>query len=75
MAGLVNLLRQNIPSRDILSTCFEEWSKSFSHRQKELGETLDTIQKTVEAEQARSVRERNPVAAYKRITRMLKNSK
>ena len=75
MAGLVNLLRQNIPSRDILPVCFEEWEKSFSHRQKELGNTLENIQATVEAEQARSARERNPVAVYKSISRQLKKPK
>jgi hypothetical protein len=75
MAGLVNLLRQNIPSRDILPVCFEEWKKSFSHRQKEWGDTLDNIQATVEAEQARSARERNPVTVYKSISRLLKNLK
>lgn len=75
MAGLVNLLRQNIPSRDILSVCFKEWKKSFSHRQKELGDTLENIQATVEAEQARSTRYRNPVAVYKSISRQLKKPK
>lgn len=72
MTGLVNLLRQNIPSRDILSTCFDEWNKSFSHRHKELGNTLEQIQATVKAEQARPARERNPVAVYKTISRMLR---
>src|SRR5262249_17870807 len=28
-AGFVNLLRRNIPSRDVLKVCFVEWKKSF----------------------------------------------
>jgi hypothetical protein len=71
MAGLVNLLRQNIAAGDILPVCFEEWKKSFSHQRKE----LKNIQATVEAEQMRSARERNPVAVYKSISRQLKNLK
>ena len=30
-AGFVNLLRRNIPPRDVLTTCFAEWKKSFAH--------------------------------------------
>lgn len=46
--GLINLLRRNIPRRDLLAVCLREWKSSASRRQQEKiarAETLFTEQK------------------------------
>ena len=71
MAGLVNLLRSNISSRELIPVCFEEWKKSFSHLEKDDPETFQKMVQVVEAEKKRSARERDPVKAYRKMCRIL----
>jgi len=69
--GLINLLRQNISSHNILSVCFDEWEKSSSYRQKDSDNVVEEIRSVIRAENARSSRERDPVACYKTISKIL----
>ncbi len=71
MAGLVNLLRSNISSRELIPVCFEEWKKSFAHLQKDDPEIFEKISEVIQAEEKRPSRERNPMKAYQNISQIL----
>jgi hypothetical protein len=72
-AGFVNLLRRNIPPREILEVCFTEWTKSFSARGAYRISSVDQAQMVMEAERNRAARDRNAVRAYQEICRALKS--
>ncbi len=71
LGGLINLLRQNIPSRKILPACVAEWEKSVSHRKKELDSAIEDIRAVAEADTARPAREQNPVESYRKMCQVL----
>ena len=73
-AGFVNLLRRNIPPRDLLDVCFNEWTKALLHRRNLRITSVDQAQTVMEAEHARPPGARNPVRAYQEICRALKGS-
>lgn len=73
--GFVNLLRRNIAPRDVLATCFEEWTKSLAQGAGHSITRVDQAQAVIEAENARAQSERNPVQAYREICRRLKGEK
>ncbi len=70
--GLINLLRRNISSKDILALCFEEWKKSFAHRRTISAKTHEEIHALIQAENARPIKDRNPVKCYRTISKRLK---
>ena len=71
-AGFVNLLRRNIPARDVLSVCFAEWTKSLYRGRYYTITAVSQAQAVMETELQRSQRERDPVKAYQNICRVLK---
>lgn len=71
-AGFVNLVRRSIPARDLLKVCFEEWKKSCARGRSGLTGKLARLDGIVKEECARPAKERNPVAAYQRISHVLK---
>lgn len=70
-AGFVGLLRRNIPADQVFDVCLQEWRKSFdriaSAREK------SAVEGIVRSEEARPVRERNPVDAYQKIRAILRH--
>jgi hypothetical protein len=70
-AGVVNLLRRSISPREILTVCLAEWKKSFVHDRKAASSKLERIQAVLDAENARPAKQRNPVASYQAIARIL----
>lgn len=70
-AGFTGLLRRNVKPQNLLALCVSEWSKAtkagkkYSDHQKKLIETI------VAEEQARPARERDLVAAYRRIVEIV----
>ncbi len=68
-AGFVNLLRRNIPAREILGVCLAEWKKSCAHGQPRA--KLEQIQAVIDAENTLSPKERNPIRTYRAIGRIL----
>jgi len=70
--GFVNLLRHNIPTKDILQTCFDEWTKSLRRRTDYTIAGVEQAQAAMQTELARTAYRRNPVAAYQNIARVLK---
>ena len=68
-AGFVNLLRRNLPAKELLAVCLVEWRKSFGHtvaRSK-----LERIQAVIDAENQLALKDRNPVGTYQAISRIL----
>jgi hypothetical protein len=65
--GFVNLLRRTIKPSEILGACVGEWRKAFPNRPREIAK----VDEIFGQEQARSSRERNTVAAYQAICRIL----
>lgn len=72
--GFVNLLRRNIPARDVLSVCFAEWTKSLYQGRYYTITAVSEAQAVMEAELRRPQRERDSVKAYKTICQLLKGS-
>ncbi len=73
-AGFVNLLRRNLPAREILELCFAEWTKSLTHAGYHTIARVDQAQAVLEAERKRDRRERDPVKAYQEICKVLNTS-
>ncbi|HTL56140.1 MAG TPA: DUF4350 domain-containing protein [Candidatus Limnocylindrales bacterium] len=69
--GLVNLLRRNVVPRDLLSLCFEEWTKSLGAGTSYPIARVDRAQSVIEAENKRAQTQRDPVRAYIEICRAL----
>ena len=74
-AGFVNLLRRSISSAEVLSVCFAEWKKARAHGRADLNARMERIAAVIAEEQAKSAREKNPVASYRRISRILAERK
>lgn len=72
-AGFVNLLRRNIPAREVLNVIFDEWTKSLLHRRNVRIASVDHAQTVMEAQRALPPTARNPVRAYQEISKALKS--
>jgi len=71
-AGFVNLLRRHVKPVEILTICFDEWTKSLRQRSNYTVSGVDRAQTVMELEIAKPVRLRTPVQAYNEIARALK---
>lgn len=71
-AGLTNLLRRSISVKDILDVCWQEWKKSSAMAAAGTQNRLERMESTYNAERSASSRQRDPVQAYNRISRILK---
>jgi hypothetical protein len=67
--GFINLLRRSIRPAVIFETCLAEWRKTFARNPRELAK----VEEIVAQEQARPTRERDPIAAYRAISRAIKH--
>jgi len=70
-AGLVNLLRRSIPSKEILSVCIEEWEHSFIYGTKSSPDQQARIKGLVMREAILPPRQRDPVSVYRNICSIL----
>ncbi len=71
-AGFVNLLRRNIPKRDVLNVCFAEWKKSCPQAGKVAPAKQAQAEAVLQAENARPQRDHAPVVRYREIGQILK---
>jgi hypothetical protein len=71
-AGFVNLLRRNVPPREVLQTCLAEWKKSFARGARPPGAKIMQAQAALDAHNALPRRQRDPVRAYREICGILK---
>jgi hypothetical protein len=70
-AGLINLLRRNIPADNLLKTCVAEWGKSLAPGHGVNTARLEEVRATVQAEEALPARHRDAVRAYHAICQCL----
>lgn len=73
-AGFVNLLRRNLPEHDLLRVCFDEWKKSLARTDRHSLARLSEVHAAITADHARPARQRDPVATYRGICRLLNRS-
>jgi hypothetical protein len=71
-AGFVNLLRRNVPERDVLNVCFTEWKKSRPQAVKPAPAKQAQAQAALEACYACPPRDRAPVTTYREICQLVK---
>ena len=71
-SGFVNLLRRNIPARDLPQVCFDEWKKSLGKGARHLAARQANAEAALVAEARRPSRERNPLKVYQEICHHLK---
>jgi len=69
--GLISLLRRNIPAKDILKVCLNEWKKSFDVEERLRAEQLAKIIAVADSAQTVSENKIDPVEGYLRIRRIL----
>lgn len=69
-AGFVSLLRRNVTPREVLRLCVEEWIRSLPRGAGLEAERLE-VERILAAEDGRPWRQRDPVAAYRRIAQVL----
>ncbi len=67
-AGLLNIIRRNIPHHHILTLCFDEWKKMSARTKKISQALLDQIRDIL-------ARKENPVTSYNKISRILSERK
>ncbi len=72
-SGFVNLLRRSIAPRDLLATCFAEWKKSAAPSGKFSTARLQQAEAIFQSENSLSPKDRNPIAAGKKISEALGN--
>ena len=70
-SGFVNLLRRNIPERDILATCYTEWKKTAAQSGSYSASRLQQVEAAFNLENSRTAKERNPVEIYRTIAGIL----
>jgi len=68
-SGFVNLLRRNLPAREILAIGLTEWKKSCAREQPKA--RLEQVQAIIDAENAKETSEQNPIQTYRAIARAL----
>ena len=73
--GLIGLLRRNIPKRDILKVCVEEWEKSIEHGRIVNPDKLERIKEVVERKEPKGKKDHDPVNGYKTINEILSQGK
>jgi len=74
-SGFVNLLRRNIPARDVLPVCFAEWTKSLYQGRYYTVTAVSEAQAVMESELQRPELQRDPRTAYRNISRILSSKK
>ena len=70
-AGFVNLLRRNVPAREVLNVCFAEWTKSLLHGNPHLIARVDQAQEVLEKENALPASIRKPAETYRKMCEIL----
>ncbi len=65
--GFNNLLHRAIKPGELLAVCVEEWRRTFARR----GAAVAQVEEVLAREQTRPAKQRDPVAAYREISRTL----
>jgi hypothetical protein len=74
-SGFINLLRRNIAPRDAFATCFAEWKKTAGATGKISRARLQAAEAIFASEKSLATKDRNAIAAYRKISETLGNRK
>ena len=69
--GLISLLRRNIPVRQLLQACTREWERTMQPGKRIQNEQLAQIKSALQTMTTRSPKSMDPVAAYRRISKII----
>ena len=69
--GLISLLRRNIPSRQLLQVCEREWARTIQPQKRFRNDELSKIKSAFQMMTARSPKFIDPVAGYRRISKII----
>lgn len=69
--GLISLLRRNIPARQILPVCIREWERTIHPEKRIQNNQLSKIKSTYQMMTAHSPKSIDPVAGYRRISKII----
>lgn len=70
--GLIALLRRNFRGRDILQVCGREWEQTFKNDQRIKPDAVEHMQSILRVESQSSKKKSDPVAQYRKISRLFK---
>ncbi|MGD9306618.1 MAG: hypothetical protein PVF79_20315, partial [Desulfobacterales bacterium] len=73
--GLVALLRRNIPVKAIMTTCVQEWEKTFKNDRRIVPGTFERIQNVIASQKMSSRKAQDPVAGYQKIYKIISKDK
>jgi hypothetical protein len=69
--GLISLLRRNIPARQILQVCTREWERTIQPQKRLRNDQLAKIKSAFQMITTRSPKSIDPVAGYRRISKII----
>jgi hypothetical protein len=69
--GLISLLRRNIPARQLLQVCAREWERTIQPQKRFRSDELAEIKSALQMMTTRSPRFIDPVAGYRRISKII----
>ena len=69
--GLISLLRRNIPARKILQVCIREWERTIQPQKRFRNDQLVKIKSAYQMMTTRSPKFIDPVAGYRRISKII----
>ncbi len=72
--GFVRLLRRNIPPGDLPAICLREWEGTRPAGRGKREASIQRMRDIAAAEAARPLKEKNPVAAYRAMSQLLKEN-
>lgn len=69
--GLANLLRRNIPPKQLLKICFEQWEKAFKKNVRYTADRRERARQIIENPGTKALNRPDPVSDYRAISRTL----
>ncbi len=69
--GLLHLLRRSLPAADLARTCLDTWREDPGITRRVPPDVLHRLQEVVRREEALRPRDRDPVGAYRELSRLL----
>ncbi len=69
--GFVSMLRRHVPPSELFGVCWAEWEKTFARSRCFAGHRKAAARAVATAEAARPAQERDPLAAWRRVHRVL----
>jgi hypothetical protein len=73
--GLIAMLRRNIPSREILEVCGQEWERTFKKDKRIQPEAFERVKEILRTQSPTSKNRMNAVNGYRKISRTIQRTK